>query len=264
MIAPFTILFLLGSSIQSISAFPQGMNTYFSQHVTSSKRPSILKMASKVNNEIASSSSLSRRSFIESMVLSTTAATAFLSVPAPFAFAADSKTSSDDEKDEMTVQTPLYFILRVKEATEQETRLIKSGKFKDVQRANVKLAVKFMLDNYRLNDNFIAASAFLNGDKKIKAVNIGQNTVQNLVTILEYFDTSDVENIKVGSSGLAGKETIVLNGLAAANKAIDDFVSLFPQEDIAAVVARIDKENELNKTEFDPNLGTILNLKPVQ
>lgn len=96
-----------------------------------------------------------------------------------------------------TVQTPLYNILRVREATEQESRLIKSGRFKDVQRANVKLAVKFMVENYRLNDNFIAASAYLTGDKRIKAGNIGQNVVQNLYTILEYFDSSDVQNIKV-------------------------------------------------------------------
>jgi hypothetical protein len=66
-----------------------------------------------------------------------------------------------------------------------------------VQRANVKLAVRFMLDNYRLNDNFIAASAFLAGDRKIKAADIGQSTVQNLITILEYFDSSGVDNIKV-------------------------------------------------------------------
>ena len=96
-----------------------------------------------------------------------------------------------------TVQTPLYNILRVREASEQESRLIKSGKFKDVQRANVKLAVKFMVENYRLNDNFIAASAYLTGDKRTKAGDIGQNVVQNLYTILEYFDASDVQNIKV-------------------------------------------------------------------
>ena len=96
-----------------------------------------------------------------------------------------------------TVQTPLYNILRVREASEQESRLIKSGKFKDVQRANVKLAVKFMVENYRLNDNFIAAGAFLTGDKRIKAGDIGQTVVQNLYTILEYFDASDVQNIKV-------------------------------------------------------------------
>jgi len=103
----------------------------------------------------------------------------------------------DEEVVVKTVQTPLYNILRVREATEQESRLIKSGRFKDVQRANVKLAVKFMVENYRLNDNFIAASAYLTGDKRIKAGDIGQTVVQNLYTILEYFDSSDVQNIKV-------------------------------------------------------------------
>lgn len=93
----------------------------------------------------------------------------------------------------------LYRILRVREATQQETRLIKTGKFKDLQRANVKLAVKFMLDNYRLGDAFIAASTYLEGgtQRRIEAGQVGQTAVQSLYTILEYFDSSDVQNIKV-------------------------------------------------------------------
>ena len=110
--------------------------------------------------------------------------------------------AAEEEAETKTVQTPLYNILRVREATEQESRLIKSGKFKDVQRANVKLAVRFMVDNYRLNDNFIAASAYLTGDKRVNAGNIGQNVVQNLYTILEYFDSGDVDNIKVRVRGI--------------------------------------------------------------
>ena len=110
--------------------------------------------------------------------------------------------AAEEEVETKTVQTPLYNILRVREATEQESRLIKSGKFKDVQRANVKLAVRFMVDNYRLNDNFIAASAYLTGDKRVNAGNIGQNVVQNLYTILEYFDSGDVDNIKVRVRGI--------------------------------------------------------------
>jgi len=92
----------------------------------------------------------------------------------------------------------LYRILRVKEAVQQETRLIKSGKFKDVQRANVKLAVKFMINNYRLNDAFVTASAYLDSnDRRVEAGQVGQSAVQNLYTILEYFDSSDIQNIKV-------------------------------------------------------------------
>lgn len=87
----------------------------------------------------------------------------------------------------------LFFI-----ATQQETRLILSGKFKDVQRANVKLAVNFMLENYRFSDNLLRASALLDGNKRILATEVGQSAAQSLYTILEYFDSADVQNIKVG------------------------------------------------------------------
>lgn len=208
-------------------------------------------------------SAVSRRSFFTSTLLLPAASAFFVSNSQP-AFAASTENNNEDSTSTTpTVQTPLYSILRVKEATEQESRLIKSGKFKDVQRANVKLAVRFMVDNYRLNDNFISASAFLNGDRKIKAAEIGQTTVQNLITILEYFDSSGVDNIKIASSGLGGKEDIVLKGLDAARKGIDSFVSLFPKEDVDAVVARIEAENELNRKEFDSELGAILNPKPM-
>ncbi len=54
----------------------------------------------------------------------------------------------------------------------------------------------------------------------------------------------------------------MLNGLASAKKGIEDFVSLFPTDDIAAVIAKIEDENELNRKEFDSELGSILNPKP--
>ena len=92
----------------------------------------------------------------------------------------------------------LYRIVRVREATEMESRLIKTGKFKDAQRANIKLAVRFMVDNYRLNDAFLAASTYLDGtSRRLEASQLGQSATQNLITILEYFDASDVQNLKV-------------------------------------------------------------------
>ena len=62
---------------------------------------------------------------------------------------------------------------------------------------------------------------------------------------------------QIGSTGLAGKETIVLNGLSAARRGIDDFVSLFPKDDVSAVLAKIEAENELNRAEFDSRLTCI-------
>jgi hypothetical protein len=92
----------------------------------------------------------------------------------------------------------LYRIIRVREATVMETRLIKTGSFKDAQRANIKLAVRFMVENYRLNDAFVAASTYLDGgNRRLEASQLGQSATQNLVTILEYFDAADVQNLKV-------------------------------------------------------------------
>lgn len=140
----------------------------------------------------ADTSSLSRRSFFTqttaaSLIL---VATATHNPKAALAAAPAAKRAS--------LESSLYTILRVREATQQESRLIKSGKFKDLQRANVKLAVKFMIENYKLNDAFVGASTYLDGnDRRVAAVNVGQNAVQDLYTILEYFDSSDVQNLKV-------------------------------------------------------------------
>lgn len=96
------------------------------------------------------------------------------------------------------LDTYLYKIIRVREATQQERRLISTGKFKDRARQNVKLAVKFMIQNYQLSDCIVGASAYLSGNAaQMRANDAGQAAVQNLQTILEYFDSSDVENIKV-------------------------------------------------------------------
>jgi hypothetical protein len=174
-----------------------GVATGFSpsaiNHVTSSTSVSTSLFSSNLGEEVTPT----RRGFLETSVLSTVGILTSLSTQTQPALADEEQSSTSLDEDVKTVQTPLYYVVRVREATDQESRLIKSGKFKDVQRANVKLAVKFMVENYRLNDNIIAASAYLTGNKRIQAVEAGQSTVQNLFTILEYFDSSDVQNIKV-------------------------------------------------------------------
>ena len=157
-----------------------------------------------------------------------------------------------------------YKIIRVREATQQERRLINSGKFKDMQRANVKLAIKFMVQNYRLSDSVVGASAFLSGGnaQQMRAIDTGQSAVQNLITILEYFDSSDVENIKVGKSSMSGKEEIVLKGLEATQLKLDEFLSFFDQTVVDRVAAQVQEENKLNVEEFDKSLGEIINMAP--
>jgi hypothetical protein len=62
------------------------------------------------------------------------------------------------------------------------------------------------------------------------------------------------------SNAMGAKEELVLKGLDATRQNINDFLSYFPKEEVDAVVARINEENALNVKEFDPELGTILNM----
>ena len=159
------------------------------------RQDSVLQ-ATTVDATTGDASDLSRRSFFTQS--STAASLLLIATSTTHKPQVALAASGSATKQRASLESSLYTILRVREATQQESRLIKSGKFKDLQRANVKLAVKFMIENYRLNDAFVGASTYLDGnDRRVAAVNVGQSAVQDLYTILEYFDSSDVQNLKV-------------------------------------------------------------------
>ena len=142
-----------------------------------------LQASSPVQDVSSSSSSSSRRNILEAF--GAAVVTSFL-------------PSAGQAASGLDLDAYLYKIVRVREATQQERRLIQTGKFKDRARQNVKLAVRFMIQNYQLSDSVVGASAYLTGNAaQMKAIDVGLSAVQNLQTILEYFDSSDVENIKV-------------------------------------------------------------------
>jgi hypothetical protein len=70
--------------------------------------------------------------------------------------------------------------------------------------------------------------------------------------------------LQVGSqdTSMSGKEELVLKGLDAARKTIDEFLAYFPAAEVDAVRNRVKQENELNVKEFDTSVGSILNLDP--
>mmetsp|Transcript_62408 Transcript_62408/g.111185 ORF Transcript_62408/g.111185 Transcript_62408/m.111185 type:complete len:328 (-) Transcript_62408:700-1683(-) len=157
----------------------------------------------------------------------------------------------------------LYYILRVQEACLQEIRLVNSGLYKDVQRANVKLAVRMMIDNYKLPERFENAASYVkDSGKRAQAAQLGTAIVDSLYTILEYFDAGFVDNLAVGEELYGQKRTVVLGGLKDAADKIDDFVMFFPDADVQAVRDLIKTENDLNEKEFPQDMGKILNLAP--
>lgn len=185
------VLLLFAWSKDGITAFqPTLMGV---SRASFSQSTSLSAMPTRMNDDkVSATTHISRRSLFQSVFSAGAAVGAMVTTA----------TTTTPQPAYAIAQVPLeellYNILRVKEATQQEARLIKSGKFKDVQRANIKLAVKFMIENYRLSDSFNRASAYLgSNDKRVAAVDVGQSAVQNLYTILEYFDSADVQNLKV-------------------------------------------------------------------
>ena len=70
-------------------------------------------------------------------------------------------------------------------------------------------------------------------------------------------------NIQIGSSNLSSdKESVVLKGLDATRRSIDDFLAYFPKEMVDSVKDKVKEENDLNLKEFDRNLGDIVNPNP--
>ena len=72
----------------------------------------------------------------------------------------------------------------VKEAAAQEIRLIKSGKFKDLQRNSIKLAVNLMLTNYQFLENVNKCSVLAKG-RSFEAYQVGVSAVDALQQALD-------------------------------------------------------------------------------
>merc|ERR1712032_1747520 len=131
-------------------------------------------------------------------------------------------------------QEELVQILRVQEASEQETRLIVTGKYKELQRLNIKRAIGMMVDNYDLAGRFIRASAFAPSDKTNIATQYGNTAVEGLVQIIEYFQVDLVANDLTSD-----QQNFVLKALGSTSKNIDLFLGLMPAETVAAARKQI-------------------------
>lgn len=112
------------------------------------------------------------------------AAGAGLSLGLPDAAFAASKSNL---KKRQPLQPELVQILRVQESTGQEAKLVSTGKLKDLQRLNIKRSVGMILDNSDLQGRFVAATAYADPNRVSEATEYGNEAVEALVQILEYF-----------------------------------------------------------------------------
>lgn len=146
-------------------------------------------------------------------------------------------------KDEL--QDALYLISRVQEATAQQERLVSTGKFKDMQRNNIKMALNFMLDNYKLGDQIVVASAYASTDNVFKASQAGNEAIDVLETAKEYF----AKELKV--SGLTDTQRkFVVDAMSATRGKLDTFLTYMPADVVQAARQQVEDENGMNQKEY--------------
>ena len=60
---------------------------------------------------------------------------------------------------------------------------MKTGKYKELQRLDIKRAIRFLLENYSLQDRFVTASAFASGASQQAALERGQRVTEIFQTV---------------------------------------------------------------------------------
>jgi len=170
-----------------------------------------------------------------------------------------SKSYLDDYKDVKPIKdtdplkTALVTVLRVQESTLQEARLITTGNFRDLQRNNIKMATRMMIENSKINDVIVKASAFTSDPSKVSEANEkGRAAVQDLTVILDYFDEQDRE-VKVSELGKEKKD-FILKALTSARDKLDSFLAYMPVEKVREARSQVMLENELNKKELPKDM----------
>jgi len=140
----------------------------------------------------------------------------------------------------------LYYISRVQEATVQEERLVSTGKFKDVQRNSIRMALSMMLENYKLSDNIVAAAAYATPQANVlKASQSGTEAVEALQTAQEYF----AKDLKV--SGLTDEQRqFILTAMKATRSKLDGFLTYMPADVLSAARKQVEDENAQNLKEY--------------
>jgi len=160
---------------------------------------------------------------------------------------------------EEALQENLYYISRVQEATVQQERLVSTGKFKDTQRNNIRMALRMMLENYKLGDNVVAASAYAEPKSNVfPASQAGKEAIEVLETCREYF----AKDLKV--SGLTDDQRkFILEGMQQTRTKLDSFLTYMPADVVQKARKQVEDENAMNLKEFVNSNGEKTILNPV-
>ena len=153
----------------------------------------------------------------------------------------------------------MMLLMRAEESVGQELNLLNTGKYKTLQRANVKLALRSIINNYDLLDSFAALDDGRDGGL------VGQEIVGDLRTMLEYFDDGAVDSLDLSrvrrsrsGQGVAapdiepGKKKILILGLEKVKSLFSDYFATYADRELVEVCRDIiEEEDKANREEYE-------------
>lgn len=164
-----------------------------------------------------------------------------------------------DKNAKVIFGTPLYLLLRVREATEQQERLLRKNMFRDLQRNNIKMAMRMILRNYNLRDNLeILTSKQIPSESQAKAREASKDLCESLSLISIYFDPNADAKLTVDQLSQE-KRDFILKALGKSRDKIGVILAYLPQAEIDEVQAYIEKENTMNAEAMKEAGEAILN-----
>lgn len=162
----------------------------------------------------------------------------------------------EQKLDQGELREALYMISRVQEATVQQERLVTTGKFKDVQRNNINMGLQMMERNYKLADQIVVASNYIEPrDQVLQATNLGNQAIDILQTAREYFG----KELQVTSLSNEQRKFLV-DAMQTTRLRLEEYLKFMPSEDLEAARRRVEDENAANLREYKGEDGAgILN-----
>lgn len=146
----------------------------------------------------------------------------------------------------------LYLICRVQEATCLQERYIQKAR---PPIRKMKLTLRLVDRSYRLQDQVNLISKFIDDDKIVAAVQIGNQAAESLQDAIDFVNAYK-EN-QDGAPMAASEREFLTAALVDTREQLFAFVGYLKpsaQSKLLEARARVEEENKLNRDEFDPDL----------
>jgi len=165
----------------------------------------------------------------------------------------DEYKNAAPQVDKDPLKSAIVAILRLQESTLQEARLITTGNFKDLQRNNIKMATRMMIENTRIYDRIVKVASYVPAGKISEVNEKGRDAVEDLQSILDYFDERTMKVNELSDD----KRQFVVRALSSARSKLDEVLSYLPPEKVKEARDQVIYENELNLKELPPDVKVL-------